>query len=118
MPEVATMTGQALSNAAPLAEGIIAQPEMSNWFVCALGIGIVFIGLLCLIVLVSLSGAICRRAVRETPADPALADSAPAIPAPAVIPNKGELVAALSAALAEELGRDVRAIRILKIERV
>ena len=41
-----------------------------------------------------------------------------AAPAADVIPNRGELVAAVSAALAEELGTDVTAIRIVSIKRV
>ena len=45
----------------------------------------------------------------------------PAHAAPAAgdaIPNRGELVAAISVALAEELGKDVKAIRIHSIKRV
>ena len=41
----------------------------------------------------------------------------PATPAPAVIENRGEFVAAVSAALAEELGTDVTGIRILSIKK-
>ena len=44
-----------------------------------------------------------------------------AVPAAAsaeTIPNRGELVAAISVALAEELGKDVKAIRIHSIKRV
>ena len=41
-----------------------------------------------------------------------------AVPAEADIPNRGELVAAISVALAEELGKDVKAIRIHSIKRV
>ena len=40
-----------------------------------------------------------------------------AVPAEADIPNRGELVAAISVALAEELGKDVKAIRIHSIAR-
>jgi len=38
--------------------------------------------------------------------------------APAPIPNKGELIAAVTAAVAEELGTDVSAIRVLSFRRV
>ena len=40
------------------------------------------------------------------------------MPAADLIPNRGEVVAAVSAALAEELGTDVSAIRILSFQRV
>ena len=49
----------------------------------------------------------------EQPQVPAAA----AVPAPAAIPNRGELVAAISAAIAEDLGTDVSAIRIHSLRR-
>ncbi len=98
----------------------VAQ-ELPNWFVCAMGMGIVFIGLLCLIVLIKILGKVSELVVKDASvaAVPAMPAHVPA-PAPAAneIPNRGELVAAVSAALAEELGTDVRAIRILSIKRV
>lgn len=98
----------------------VAQ-EIPNWFVCAMGMGIVFVGLLCLIVLIKILGKVSEIAAKDTsvvavPATPANVPAA--APAAGEIPNRGELVAAISAALAEELGTDVRAIRILSIKRV
>ena len=37
---------------------------------------------------------------------------------PAPIPNKGEMVAAIAAAIAEDLGTDVKGIRIKSIKRI
>lgn len=99
---------------------VVAQ-EIPTWFVCAMGMGIVFIGLICLIVLIKILGkvSVLVDGKKAAPA-PVVAAPAPVAAAPAadVIPNRGELVAAVSAALAEELGTDVRAIRILSIKRV
>ena len=100
------------------------QNEIATWFVVVMGMGIVFIGLVCLIALISIMGAIMKRVNAKQEA--ALAAARAAMPArspapaaaPAEIPNRGELVAAISVALAEELGKDVKAIRIHSIKRV
>lgn len=110
---------------APVAQAVetaaTSAQEPATWFVVVMGMGIVFIGLICLIILISIMGSIMKR---FSPASNASAAAAPraAAPAPAAagsaIPNRSELVAAISVALAEELGTDVRAIRIHSIKRV
>ena len=90
------------------------------------GVGflIVFIGLICLIALVSLMGSICgkvlkddKKTAKKAPAAPA--KSAPVAPAaPAAIANRDELVVAFSAAVAEELGTDVSAIRVVSLKEI
>jgi len=97
----------------------VAQ-EIPTWFVCAMGMGIVFIGLICLIVLIKILSKVSVLAAGKEAAPVSAAVAAPVAAAPAadVIPNRGELVAAVSAALAEELGTDVSAIRIHSIKRV
>ena len=95
-----------------------AAQEIPTWFVCVMGMSIVFIGLICLIVLIKILSKVTSLIVgKEAPAAAATAPVA-AAPAANVIPNRGELVAAVSCALAEELGTDVRAIRILSIKKV
>ena len=86
--------------------------DYSIIFVCLMGMGTVFFGLICLIVLTTLLGRLCSR---KQQAAPAAAISAPAA-APAV--NQQELIAAVSAAIAEELGTDITGIRILSIKKV
>ena len=99
-----------------------ASGDIATWFVVVMGMGIVFTGLICLIILISVMGAVMKRvnAKQETAAAAArAANPMPAAPAAAgVIPSRGELVAAISVALAEELGTDVKAIRIHSIKRV
>ena len=87
--------------------------DYSIIFVCLMGMGTVFFGLICLIVLTTLLGRLCSRKQQAAPAGAAI--SAPAA-APAV--NQQELIAAVSAAIAEELGTDITGIRILSIKKL
>ena len=89
--------------------------DYSSLFVCLMGMGTVFFGLICLIVLTTLMGRIMSR---NTPA-PATPVAAASTPAPAAAePNRQELVAAISAAIAEDLGTDITGIRILSIKKL
>ena len=89
---------------------------ISNGMVVVLGLGIVFFGLICIIVLCSVMGKIVGKLAKKPEAAPAAA------PAPAaeqtVIPNRREMVAAVSAAIAEELGVEVSGIKILSIKKI
>lgn len=88
--------------------------EYSVIFVCLMGMGTVFFGLVCLIALTTLLGKLCGQ--QPATAAPAVT-SAPA-PAAAPAPSQPELLAAISAAIAEELGTDITGIRILSIKKV
>lgn len=94
--------------------------ELSSTFVCIMGMATVFAGLICLIIICSLLGVIFRNIKKETPAKSSNQTSAPKVAAPAASPieNREELVAAISAAVAEELGEDVTNIRILSLRRI
>lgn len=118
MEEALTNT---LTTAVPVVEAAasaaVPGADIPTWFVVVLGMVIVFIGLICLIALITLMGAIMKKvnAKHESAAEAA---APAAVSAEADIPNRGELVAAVSVALAEELGKDVKAIRIHSIKRV
>lgn len=86
--------------------------EYPSAFVCLMGMGTVFFGLICLIVLTMLMGKIVGG---MAPA-PVKAGPAPAASAPE--PNRQELVAAVSAAIAEELGTDITGVRILSMKKL
>ena len=90
------------------------MPEYGSLFVCLMGMGTVFFGLICLIVLTMIMGNIVGgRAV------PAVAAPAPAAAAPAAPEgNRQEIAAAVAAAIAEELGTDVTGIRILSMKKL
>lgn len=90
--------------------------ELSNVFVVCMGVGVVFIGLVCLIVICKIMGALCGALIKEKPAS---AGAAPVVQSQATteIPNRQEFVAAVSAAIAEEMGTDISRIRIHSIVR-
>lgn len=86
----------------------------SNLFVCLMGIGTVFVGLVCIILLVTLMSYVCRKS-----------DAKSAAPAPVAVPTdapkpaiRPELIAAVSAAIAEDMGTDISAIRIISMKQI
>ena len=86
--------------------------DYSNLFVVLMGLGTVFAGLLCIILLVSLMSWVCTRtAGAQTPPKAAV----PAAPAAAEAVSPAMAVAA---AIAEDLGTDVSAIRIVSMKKV
>ena len=87
-------------------------------FVILMGIGIVFIGLICIILLSMAMSAICRSMGDQTPVPaPAAAPAAP--PAqPDAIPNRQAMIAAIAVAIAEDMGTDPSGIRILSVKKL
>ena len=85
-------------------------------FVCLMGIGTVFFGLICIILLTNAMSAVCNRSSQTaSPAVPA----APAASAVAAAPAEdASLIAAVSAVIAEEMGTSVNGIRILSMKKI
>lgn len=98
------------------------MPTTSTSFVVILGIATVFIGLIGLVVLCKVLSVLCNMSNRKSKnTSPAVAQTVNTVPAPVqnqVIKNRQEIIAAVSAALAEELGTDVSAIRILSFKKI
>jgi len=92
---------------------------MSNAFICLLGIGTVFAGLISLIILVYITGAICKAlGGKQTEAPVGVQSAAPvASSGNAPIANKQEIVAGVCAVIAEELGTDVKNIRVVSFKK-
>lgn len=84
--------------------------------VVVLGVGIVFLGLICIVLLCSILSAVMKLFNKPE------ADQPAEVPVTAVanepIANKQELIAAISAVIAEDMGTDVDAIRIKSIKRI
>jgi len=93
--------------------------EYSNLFVVLMGLCTVFIGLICIIILVSVMSGIIRKTKKSSEIIDSSASAA--VQRSAAPPARGEvtpeLVAAISAAIAEDLGTDVSAIRILSLKK-
>jgi Na+-transporting methylmalonyl-CoA/oxaloacetate decarboxylase gamma subunit len=94
-----------------------AAEQIGNMTVFGFGFGLVFVGLICIILICSIVGSICTALIKEDK-KPVQAPKAQTPAAGTAIANKGEFVAAVSAALAEELGTDVTGIRILSIKKL
>lgn len=94
-----------------------AAEQIGNLTVFGFGFGLVFVGLICIIVICSIMGAICKALIKKDKTVTTPVTNAPAT-ANGNIANKGEFVAAVSAALAEELGTDIKGIRIHSIKKL
>jgi len=96
------------------------MPEVSNLLVVGMGVGVVFIGLICLILVCKLVSLIAHVGGN------APATAKPSAPAPvaapvaqeAAIPNRQELVAAISVAIAREMGTEPSALRIVSLKKL
>lgn len=93
------------------------QNVVSNLYVVGMGLGVVFVGLIAIIILCYIIGAICTAGKKNRKTEISV-EPQPVAPAPAVIENRGEIIAAVSAAVAEELGTEVSAIRILSFKKI
>ena len=85
------------------------DPNM--FFVCAMGIGVVFIGLITFIFITMSSSAIIRSTESHKKAQPV--EEAEPVQEP--IANRQQFVASVSAVIAEQLNTDVNAIKIKSI---
>ena len=105
---------------------------MNVGLVCVMGLSIVFIGLVCIVLLCKIMSILVtisekgessaegkakpvKLPVTGTAAARSPGSSKPASSDPG---PRGEIVAAVSAVIAEELGKDVSAIRILSLKKI
>lgn len=97
----------------------LAATDMPWPLICLIGIAVVFVGLAIIIGLVELMNLVTTKAQGKKKAEaPA---SAPSVQAPvqsAVIENRDEIIAAVCAAVAEENGTDISAIRVVSFKKV
>ena len=101
----------------------IANAAVNNGFVVAMGIGTVFVGLICIILLIKLMSMVTALFTTNAPAQaaPTAPAAAPAPAAPAAstaIENRAEIVAAVCAAAAEEMGTDISALRVVSFKKI
>lgn len=94
--------------------------DISGGMVMLLGMGIVFFGLICLILITILMSVVVRamagrKKAKQTEELPVAQSAAPA---PAPIANRPQFVAAIASAIAAYMGTDLDGLRIHSIRRV
>ncbi len=86
--------------------------DIPNWFVVCMGIGTVFVGLICIIILCSVMSLFFRNRKEE----PVQKIAAPASTVP--VENRREILAAVCAAAAEDMGTDISAIKVISFKKI
>ena len=92
--------------------------ELSSAVVIGIGIGTVFVGLICLVLICYIMSTVVRAFAKNEGVAPAPKATQSAAPVTSTIANKGEFAAAIAAAIAEDLGTDVTGIRIKSVKRL
>ncbi len=90
--------------------------EISSAVVVGIGIGTVFVGLICLVLICYIMSTFVKMFTKKE-TNEEIKPQAPA-QASAQIPNKGEFAAAVSAAIAEDLGTEITGIRIKSVKKL
>ena len=89
---------------------------MSNAFVCVMGIGIVFAGLISLILITYVMSKVCMMLEKPESASPV--KNVAATNSGDKIANKQEIIAASCAVIAEEIGTDVSNIKVTSFKKL
>ena len=87
--------------------------EVSNLFVCLMGMGTTFVGLICIIFLTMLMGKVMQKLAKPEP--PKAAPAAPTVPADGLT---AEVRIAILAALQQEPGFDLARVSSIDIRRI
>ena len=104
-----------MANMTTLAWIFELQPEeVPNWMVVVMGVGVVFIGLLLIVLICKIMGLFFTKTAKPE-SKPAVA-TAPA--KSAAIENRQEIIAAVTAACAEEMGKDISALRVISFKKL
>ena len=96
--------------------------EPAVWFVCVLGVAVVFLGLLFLVGIILITNLICdglfNKKQQTENEKTTVAQSDTTQDNNANIENRQEILAAVCAAVAEENNTDISAIRVISFKRV
>ena len=104
------MTAEFLAAATAIAK---TGSEIPNWFAVVMGIGTVFVGLLSIIIICVITGAICGNK-RKSGKKAANANTGTSVD-----PRKRqELIAAVCAACAEDMGATVEALKVVSFRKI
>ena len=92
----------------------LQHSDIPNYLVVLLGVGIVFLGLVCIVILIKIVGLFFKNA--NNTVEKATPTVTQTVNQP--IANRQEIIAAVSAVIAEELGTDISAIRIHSFKKI
>ena len=103
-----------------MVKGLFLAADVHWALVCLIGIAVVFAGLAIIIGLVELMNLVTTNAEGKKTVKTEQTQSAPAPVSNAggVIENRDEIVAAVCAAVAEENGTDISAIRVVSFKKI
>ncbi len=89
--------------------------NLSNAFVVCMGIGTVFLGLILIIIMCKIVSLFCRITVKSE-----AESKSPAVnnEVSGQIENRQEIIAAVTAACAEDMGKDVSALRVVSFKKL
>ena len=91
---------------------------MSNGFVCLMGMGTVFIGLICIVLICNIMSIVMRGFSKKDSKPAPAASVAASAPVNVPIQEKQAIIAGTCAVIAEDLGTDVSNIRVISFKRV
>ena len=91
-----------------------ATTATPDWMVVVMGVGVVFVGLVLIILICKIMGLFFAKAVKSEK-KPAVA---PVASTSAPIENRQEIIAAVTAACAEEMGKDISALRVVSFKKL
>ena len=93
---------------------------MNPGFVVAMGLATVFVGLIAIIFVCMIMSAVVRAFIKTKPAvtQNSMTKSAPVSAYGGAIADRDKVVVAISAAIAEEIGEDAGAIRIVSLRKI
>lgn len=86
-----------------------------DWMVVVMGAGVVFLGLVLIILICKIMGLFFAKTAK--PKGMPAAQVAP-VATSATIENRQEIIAAVTAACAEEMGKDISALRVISFKKL
>ncbi len=102
-----------------LAVAVDSAKDTPDWMVVVMGVGVVFVGLVLIILICKIMGLFfAKSANNQTASSPAQSASPAAPAAPAAIENRQEIIAAVTAVCAEEMGKDISALRVISFKKL
>lgn len=92
--------------------------QLSNTFVCIMGMGTVFIGLISIVFICMIMSVVIKTFTKPEKTPVASASAPQASPSAIDPAEKPVLIAAISALIAEEIGTDASNIKVLSFKKV